>query len=75
MRFVPPPPLPALASNPTNTRVFFPRLQSFFGAIGCACAIIFTVLGASYGTAKSAGGIFSSGIIRPERLMQNTYVS
>ncbi|KAK5629698.1 hypothetical protein RRF57_005413 [Xylaria bambusicola] len=29
--------------------------------------------GASYGTAKSAGAIFSSGIIRPERLMQNTY--
>jgi len=40
--------------------------------MGCACAIIFTVMGASYGTAKSAGAIFSSGIIRPDRLMQNT---
>lgn len=29
-------------------------------------------MGASYGTAKSAGAIFSSGIIRPDRLMQNT---
>jgi V-type H+-transporting ATPase proteolipid subunit len=46
--------------------------QSFFGALGCACAIIFTVFGASYGTAKSAGAIFSSGVIRPDRLMQNT---
>ncbi len=41
--------------------------------MGCSAAIIFTVFGASYGTAKSAGAIFSSGIIRPDRLMQNTY--
>ncbi|KAF3063978.1 V-type proton ATPase 16 kDa proteolipid subunit [Daldinia childiae] len=40
--------------------------------MGCAASIIFTVLGASYGTAKSAGAIFSSGIIHPDRLMQNT---
>ncbi|KAJ4304103.1 H(+)-transporting V0 sector ATPase subunit c [Collariella sp. IMI 366227] len=40
--------------------------------MGCACAIVFTVIGASYGTAKSAGAIFSSGIIRPDRMMQNT---
>ncbi|KAI0456155.1 V-type ATPase [Xylaria acuta] len=40
--------------------------------MGCAASIIFTVIGASYGTAKSAGAIFSSGIIRPDRLMQNT---
>ena len=46
--------------------------QSFFGALGCACSIVFTVIGASYGTAKSAGAIFSSGVIRPDRLMQNT---
>lgn len=49
-----------------------PSLQSFFGALGCACAIIFTVVGSSYGTAKSAGAIFSSGVLRPDRLMQNT---
>ena len=41
--------------------------------MGCACSIVFTVIGASYGTAKSAGAIFSSGIIRPDRMMQNTY--
>ncbi|KAK9781906.1 putative V-ATPase proteolipid subunit C-like domain-containing protein [Seiridium cardinale] len=40
--------------------------------MGCAASIIFTVFGASYGTAKSSGAIFSSGIIHPERLMQNT---
>ncbi|KXJ94727.1 V-ATPase proteolipid subunit C-like domain-containing protein [Microdochium bolleyi] len=49
-----------------------PVYSSFFGAMGCSAAIIFTVLGASYGTAKSSGAIFSSGIIRPDRLMQNT---
>jgi hypothetical protein len=27
-----------------------------------------------HSTAKSSGAIFASGIIRPERLMQNTYV-
>jgi V-type H+-transporting ATPase proteolipid subunit len=42
--------------------------------MGCACAIIFTVCGASYGTAKSSGAIFACGVIRPDRLMQNTYV-
>ncbi|XDG00657.1 hypothetical protein ABKA04_000272 [Annulohypoxylon sp. FPYF3050] len=49
-----------------------PIYASFFGALGCAASIVFTVLGASYGTAKSAGAIFSSGVIRPDRLMQNT---
>ncbi|KAK4123177.1 V-type ATPase [Parathielavia appendiculata] len=49
-----------------------PAYASFFGALGCACAIILTVFGASYGTAKSSGAIFSSGVIRPDRLMQNT---
>lgn len=29
-------------------------------------------MGASYGTAKSAGAIFSCGVMRPERMMQNT---
>ncbi|KAK8049920.1 V-type ATPase [Apiospora phragmitis] len=47
--------------------------QSFFGGTGCAAAIVFTVFGASYGTAKSSGAIFSSGILRPEGVMQNTF--
>ncbi|KAK7924067.1 V-type ATPase [Apiospora marii] len=49
-----------------------PAYASFFGGMGCAAAIVFTVFGASYGTAKSSGAIFSSGILRPERVMQNT---
>ncbi|KAL1837627.1 hypothetical protein VTJ49DRAFT_3566 [Mycothermus thermophilus] len=49
-----------------------PVYASFFGALGCAFSIIFTVIGSSYGTAKSSGAIFSCGVIRPDRLMQNT---
>ncbi|KAK3313553.1 V-ATPase proteolipid subunit C-like domain-containing protein [Apodospora peruviana] len=49
-----------------------PVYAPFFGAMGCCCAIIFTVIGASYGTAKSSGAIFSCGVIRPDRMMQNT---
>ncbi|TPX13768.1 uncharacterized protein E0L32_005712 [Thyridium curvatum] len=40
--------------------------------MGCAISIIFTVFGASYGTAKSSSAIFASGILRPDRLMNNT---
>ncbi|EEY20673.1 vacuolar ATP synthase subunit c [Verticillium alfalfae VaMs.102] len=43
-----------------------------FGALGCCSAITLTVIGASYGTAKSAPAIFASGVLRPDRLMQNT---
>lgn len=46
--------------------------QSFFGAMGCALAIVLTTIGASYGTAKSSVAIFACGVLRPERLMQNT---
>ncbi|KAK8138261.1 V-type ATPase [Apiospora sp. TS-2023a] len=49
-----------------------PAYASFFGGMGCVAAIVFAVFGASYGTAKSSGAIFSSGILRPERVMQNT---
>ncbi len=64
-------PFVSLTAIPLTSRTEYPT-QSFFGALGCACSIIFTVFGSSYGTAKSAGAIFSSGVIRPDRLMQNT---
>ncbi|KAL6228626.1 hypothetical protein BDW75DRAFT_235759 [Aspergillus navahoensis] len=41
-------------------------LQPFFGALGCASAIIFTTFGVAYGTAKAGIGICSSGILRPD---------
>ncbi|KAF9875539.1 V-type ATPase [Colletotrichum karsti] len=48
-----------------------PVYSSFFGAMGCASAIVLTVFGAAYGTAKSSVAIFHAGVLRPERLMQN----
>jgi hypothetical protein len=52
-----------------------PTYAPFFGALGCACSIVFTTFGAAYGTAKSANAIFASGILRPDQLIQNTSVS
>ena len=43
----------------------------FFGYAGCAAAQIFTVFGAAYGTAKSAVGICSMGVMRPELIMKS----
>lgn len=45
--------------------------QPFFGALGCASAIIFTTFGAAYGTAKSGVGICSSGILRPDLIVKS----
>ncbi|KAI1711689.1 ATP synthase subunit C domain-containing protein [Ditylenchus destructor] len=42
-----------------------------FGYLGAASAQIFTVFGAAYGTAKSAVGICSMGVRRPELIMKS----
>jgi V-type H+-transporting ATPase proteolipid subunit len=39
--------------------------------MGAAAAQIFTVFGAAYGTAKSAVGICSMGVMRPELIMKS----
>lgn len=48
-----------------------PAYAPFFGYMGAASAQIFTVLGAAYGTAKSAVGICSMGVMRPELIMKS----
>ena len=45
--------------------------SSFFGYMGVAAAQVFTVFGAAYGTAKSAVGICSMGVMRPELIMKS----
>lgn len=45
--------------------------QPFFGALGCASAIIFTSFGAAYGTAKSGVGVCTSGILRPDLIVKS----
>lgn len=46
--------------------------QPFFGAMGCTCAIVFTCLGAAYGTAKSGVGIAAMGVLRPDLIVKST---
>ena len=43
----------------------------FFGAMGCAAAIVFCCFGAAYGTAKSGVGIATMGVLRPELIIKN----
>merc|ERR1712038_123458 len=43
----------------------------FFGFMGAASALVFANLGAAYGTAKSAVGIASMGVINPGLVMKN----
>jgi len=47
-----------------------PSYAPFFGAMGAACALIFTVFGAAYGTAKSGVGISTMGVVKPELVMR-----
>ncbi|KLO08129.1 V-type ATPase [Schizopora paradoxa] len=49
---------------------FCPVYAPFFGALGCTSAIVFTSIGASYGTAKSGVGISSMAVLRPDLMMK-----
>ncbi|CAH0386157.1 unnamed protein product [Bemisia tabaci] len=48
-----------------------PIYAPFFGVIGAASAIIFSALGAAYGTAKSGTGIAAMSVMRPELIMKS----
>jgi V-type H+-transporting ATPase 16kDa proteolipid subunit len=39
--------------------------------MGCAIAMVFTAMGASYGMAKSGIGVMAAGILRPDKVMQS----
>lgn len=47
-----------------------PLYSPFFGAIGASSAMIFSALGAAYGTAKSGVGIAAMAVMRPELIMK-----
>ncbi|KAG9087352.1 H(+)-transporting V0 sector ATPase subunit c, partial [Ceratobasidium sp. UAMH 11750] len=47
-----------------------PVYSSFFSSIGIACAIIFSCIGASYGTAKSGVGIAAMAVTRPDMMIR-----
>ncbi|KAL1227008.1 V-type proton ATPaseproteolipid subunit [Trichinella pseudospiralis] len=47
-----------------------PVYSPFFGVLGASAAMIFTALGAAYGTAKSGTGISAMAVMRPELIMK-----
>ncbi|KAE9391816.1 V-type ATPase [Gymnopus androsaceus JB14] len=47
-----------------------PVYAPFFSAMGCTSAIVFTCIGASYGTAKSGVGISAMSVLRPDLMMK-----
>lgn len=47
-----------------------PVYTPFFGVMGATSAMIFSALGASYGTAKSGTGIASMAVMKPELIMK-----
>lgn len=47
-----------------------PVYGPFFGVMGASAAIIFSSLGAAYGTAKSGTGISAMAVMRPELIMR-----
>ncbi|KAF7595473.1 V-type proton ATPase 16 kDa proteolipid subunit [Aspergillus hancockii] len=49
---------------------FCPVYAPFFGAVGCASAIVLTTFGAAYGTAKAVVGICSMGVLRPDLIVK-----
>ena len=46
-------------------------IESFFGFMGVACALVFANLGAAYGTAKSGVGICSMGVLKPDLIIKS----
>eukprot|EP01135_Chromosphaera_perkinsii_P012256 Nk52_evm27s2622 gene=Nk52_evmTU27s2622 len=47
-----------------------PVYSSFFGVMGASAAMVFSALGAAYGTAKSGTGIAAMSVMRPELIMK-----
>jgi len=43
----------------------------FFGAMGATSAMVFSALGAAYGTAKAGTGIAAMSVMRPELIMKS----
>ncbi|XP_055333327.1 V-type proton ATPase 16 kDa proteolipid subunit c-like [Paramacrobiotus metropolitanus] len=48
-----------------------PQYTPFFGVMGATSAMIFSALGAAYGTAKSGTGIAAMSVMRPELIMKS----
>ncbi|CAL9062649.1 unnamed protein product, partial [Musa banksii] len=73
----------AFSTSPPSTKLGFPKSAAkmstfsgdetapFFGFLGAAAALVFSCMGAAYGTAKSGVGVASMGVMRPELVMKS----
>ena len=48
-----------------------PAYSAFFGSMGATAAVVFSAMGAAYGTAKSGCGISAMAVMRPEFIMKS----
>uniref|UniRef100_A0A8D3ACB6 V-type proton ATPase proteolipid subunit n=1 Tax=Scophthalmus maximus TaxID=52904 RepID=A0A8D3ACB6_SCOMX len=48
-----------------------PEYAPFFAVMGASAAMVFSALGAAYGTAKSGTGIAAMSVMRPELIMKS----
>ena len=48
-----------------------PIYSPFFGVLGASSAMVFSAMGAAYGTAKSGTGIAAMSVMRPELIMKS----
>lgn len=48
-----------------------PIYTPFFGIMGATSAMVFSALGAAYGTAKSGTGVAAMSVMRPELIMKS----
>merc|ERR1712098_144636 len=48
-----------------------PIYSAFFGVMGATSAMVFSAMGAAYGTAKSGTGIAAMAVMRPEAIMKS----
>jgi len=55
----------------SSVNPYAPPYTPFFGAMGAASAMVFSALGAAYGTAKSGCGISAMAVMRPELIMKS----
>lgn len=64
--------LPLVMMLAANVTELCPAYTPFFGSMGVTSAMIFTVFGSAYGTAKASVGISSMGVMKPELVMKGT---
>ena len=67
----PPPPRPPMIQMPAGVLELCPTYAPGLGLIGAAIAIVFSNLGAAYGTGKSGQALSATGVKRPDLTFRN----